>query len=266
AADGVYSMARLEPPGDKFDWVKSLNLDTRGVSTPRKNQVKMISSCPLPHADPGPPHCQLHPRPQLPPQPQPELQPDPDRCTPRSRSRRARHGEERKERGPPGPSPLRSPPQIPSTPSPSTLSTERHGRHPDLPSAPCLRKRVPERGRRPRPTYSKVEHIYDEPEGCAAAATTTREEIHPPPLVYDDPEEMRGDAWRIRVQLLTPKVTSIPSTQGWMTMLCPNAPEGVPHHQKKMRRMRRRRRRRREQEEEEEEEDSGYNNVMVKIV
>ncbi|KAE8277245.1 Docking protein 2 Downstream of tyrosine kinase 2 p56(dok-2) [Larimichthys crocea] len=56
-ADGVYSMTRLEPPVDKaLTGVKSLTLDTRGVPVPRKNQVKMISSCPLPQPapDPGP--------------------------------------------------------------------------------------------------------------------------------------------------------------------------------------------------------------------
>ncbi|GAA6230637.1 docking protein 2-like [Lates japonicus] len=48
-------LSRLEPPVDKvLTGVKSLTLDTRGVPVPRKNQVKMISSCPLPHAEPGP--------------------------------------------------------------------------------------------------------------------------------------------------------------------------------------------------------------------
>uniref|UniRef100_A0A8C9XN25 Docking protein 2 n=1 Tax=Sander lucioperca TaxID=283035 RepID=A0A8C9XN25_SANLU len=41
--------------------------------------------------------------------------------------------------------------------------------------------------------YRKVEHIYDEPEGYAAATPTQKS----PNSVYDDPEEMRGDAWRI---------------------------------------------------------------------
>lgn len=41
--------------------------------------------------------------------------------------------------------------------------------------------------------YGKVDHIYDEPEGCAAAPKGQN------PLtaasVYDDPEEMKRDAW-----------------------------------------------------------------------
>ncbi|CAK6983192.1 docking protein 2-like [Scomber scombrus] len=48
-------LSRLEPPIDKtLTGVKSLTLETRGLPIPRKNQVKMISSCPLPHAGPEP--------------------------------------------------------------------------------------------------------------------------------------------------------------------------------------------------------------------
>uniref|UniRef100_A0A3B4Y6V0 Docking protein 2 n=1 Tax=Seriola lalandi dorsalis TaxID=1841481 RepID=A0A3B4Y6V0_SERLL len=49
------------------------------------------------------------------------------------------------------------------------------------------------------PLYDSIDemkirnHIYDEPEGCAATA------------VYDDPEEMRGDAWRIMGTAADPK-------------------------------------------------------------
>lgn len=45
------------------------------------------------------------------------------------------------------------------------------------------------------PSYGKMEHIYDDPEGCAAAAE--EQESDPVTRVYDDPEEMKGDAWKI---------------------------------------------------------------------
>ncbi|MBN3272135.1 DOK2 protein, partial [Polyodon spathula] len=43
--------------------------------------------------------------------------------------------------------------------------------------------------RRKGSTY-KVDHIYDEPEGCAMAASATS--------LYDDPEEVRGHAWKLQ--------------------------------------------------------------------
>ncbi|KAG7217718.1 hypothetical protein INR49_021205 [Caranx melampygus] len=126
AADGVYSMARLEPPGDKvLTGVKSLNLDTRGGSTPRKNQVKMISSCPLPHADPGPaPTASSSPAHSSRLSPNLSSNPTPDQMY----SQITLPGErgtvrERKERG----TSLAPPPQItppdPEYSLPSTLST-----------------------------------------------------------------------------------------------------------------------------------------------
>uniref|UniRef100_A0A3Q4IH44 Docking protein 2 n=1 Tax=Neolamprologus brichardi TaxID=32507 RepID=A0A3Q4IH44_NEOBR len=48
-----------------------------------------------------------------------------------------------------------------------------------------------------------LDHIYDEPEGCAAAAKGQKST--PSTSVYDDPEEMRGDAWRIMGTAADPK-------------------------------------------------------------
>lgn len=48
------------------------------------------------------------------------------------------------------------------------------------------------------PTYSRVEHIYDEPEGFSVAQKL-------PASVYDDPEEVRGDAWKIMGTTADPK-------------------------------------------------------------
>lgn len=53
------------------------------------------------------------------------------------------------------------------------------------------------------PTYTKAEHIYDEPEGCSVA-------VRPPSSVYDDPEEVRGDAWKVMATTSDPKGHEFP--------------------------------------------------------
>lgn len=177
----------LEPPVDKtLTSVKSLTLDVRGGggATPRKNQVKMISSCPLP---------------------QPSTDPGPGSGS-----------------GPQSRDPTFS--QVPAS-----SAAEAGGRRECLvPLEPeyslpfdSLTTETPKAGRGPGlgesgsdPLYDsidemlirniflsdgggsasrKVEHIYDEPEGCAAPCL---QEVHA--SVYDDPEEVRGDAWRLK--------------------------------------------------------------------
>lgn len=49
-----------------------------------------------------------------------------------------------------------------------------------------------------RPNYSKAEHIYDEPEGRSGP-------VRPPTSVYDDPEEVRVDAWKVMATTTDPK-------------------------------------------------------------
>ncbi|NXS96467.1 DOK2 protein, partial [Jacana jacana] len=44
----------------------------------------------------------------------------------------------------------------------------------------------------PRPTTSKPDHIYDEPEGLSSH------------IVYDEPEEVKGEAWRLQAALEEP--------------------------------------------------------------
>lgn len=52
-------------------------------------------------------------------------------------------------------------------------------------------------------THTKAEHIYDEPEGCSAV-------VRPPLSVYDDPEEVRGDAWKVMATTSDPKGHEFP--------------------------------------------------------
>lgn len=183
-----------EPPVEKsLTSVKSLNPDVRGAAVPRKTQVKMISSCPLP-------------------------QPSTD----------------------PGPGPGSGPQAFSQVPSYS--ASEVGGRREcPVPLEPeyslpfdTVTADTPKAGQAPGPgesgsdplydsidemlirniflsdgggsTRRKVEHIYDEPEGCAAPCL---QEEHA--SVYDDPEEMRGDAWRVLGMADHPKGHDPPS-------------------------------------------------------
>uniref|UniRef100_A0A8C4S2U3 Docking protein 2 n=1 Tax=Erpetoichthys calabaricus TaxID=27687 RepID=A0A8C4S2U3_ERPCA len=53
---------------------------------------------------------------------------------------------------------------------------------------------------RSRESLSKDDHIYDEPEGCAFAAPTKGTT----PGLYDNPEEVRGSAWKLKGTLADP--------------------------------------------------------------
>ncbi|XP_054466816.1 docking protein 2 isoform X2 [Anoplopoma fimbria] len=200
-------LSRLEPPVDKMlTGVKSLTLDTRGV--PRKNQVKMISSCPLPHAGP---EAQS---------PKPSSSPNPDQTY--SQVILPTAAERGTKRGGGMPSPSTSPvaPQEPEYSLPfDTISVtfmtdilnshQAHGAQSRVESgADPLYDSIDEMKIRNiflnadadvAPADRKVEHIYDEPEGCAAPGPK------PPTSLYDDPEEMKGDAWRSMGTVADPK-------------------------------------------------------------
>lgn len=164
----------LEAPADEsLTSDTSLSVDVHGGSAPRKTQVKMMSSCPLPQSstDPGSgseqPYCQ----------------------GPRS----AEAGVRRECLAPPEPDY--------SLPFDTiTADVLKAGRDPDpgQPAADPLYDSIDEMRIRNiflsdagESACWKVEHIYDEPEGCAAPPQND------PGSVYDDPQEMRGDPWRI---------------------------------------------------------------------
>uniref|UniRef100_A0A3B4UCX5 Docking protein 2-like n=1 Tax=Seriola dumerili TaxID=41447 RepID=A0A3B4UCX5_SERDU len=238
AADGVYSMVtehhkdkesstpsqqqQLQPQLDKaLTGVKSLTLDTRGVPAPRKNQVKMISSCPLPHAEPGPNPA---PGPGSPEYSLPFDTINKNMMADILSSHPARGCE--------------------SSGDPLYDSIdEMKIRNVFLSDADAL-----------GPTYGKVEHIYDEPEGCAATAGASGgQKSTGPPSVYDDPEEMRGDAWRIMGTAADPKGHEYPYNPRVDDYAVPKRPQRAIHVTN-------------EEEEEDNEEDSPYNNVMVKMM
>lgn len=270
----ICPQSRLEPPVDKtLMAVKSLTLDTRGITVPRKNQVKMISSCPLPYAGPD-----LSPGPSA--APGPSTSPGPEQMysqitVPAAAVRGARMGKRGSDVAPTCASPL-----IPQEPEYSlpfdTIASnvmanllKSHQAHAESGADP-LYDSIDEMKIRnifhSDPvglTYGKVEHIYDEPEGCAAVATATANQ-EPPTSVYDDPEEMRGDAWKIMGTTTDPKGHEYPYNPKADDYAVPKRPQrlltqstneeergGAEEPQ--------------ENEEEPREELSPYNNVMVKM-
>ncbi|XP_023147267.2 docking protein 2 [Amphiprion ocellaris] len=282
AADGVYSMvsepptlhmvhhkdkespaaqqlqrpllSRLEPPVDKaLTGVKSLTLDPRGSSAPRKNQVKMISSCPLPHeSGPAPSQDQTYSQITLSAERQ-------------SRSVAKRSGSV----APPITPPLASKePEyslpfdtIASAVMADLLDPRTHGGRES--GADPLYDSIDEMKIRNMFEGVKVEHIYDEPEGCAATTGPV-----PTGSVYDDPEEMRGNAWRIMGTPVDPKGHEYPYNPRVDDYAVPKRPHrALPAAQSTSEEETEKGAEPEEEGEEQREElqDSPYTNVMVKM-
>ncbi|KAK2901550.1 docking protein 2 [Channa argus] len=220
-------LSRLEPPVDKvLTGVKSLTLDTRGLPVPRKNQVKMISSCPLPNAEAGPnpatgpvsiatPNARLSPNLSSTPTPGDMY----SQITMPVAIERGTKREKRGDRGGSVASPC-TPPVI--TPDPeyslpfdtiaknpmSNVRNSRRGRVSESTADPVydsidelkIRNVFPCKVDSFRQSDGKVEHIYDEPEGCAIPPAQKASLS-----LYDDPDEMRVEAWRIMGTAADPK-------------------------------------------------------------
>ncbi|XP_040010939.1 docking protein 2-like [Xiphias gladius] len=285
-------LSRLEPPVDKvLTGVKSLTLDVRGDPVPRKNQVKMISSCPLPHAEPGPnpapgpsstPTHNSRLSPKLSSSPNPEkmysqvtMPPTGERGTKR----------ERKERRGSLVLPC-TPPQISPEPEYSLpfdtiaknvmadILNSHQARVSESSADPLydsidemkVRNIVPSEVNNLGPTYGKVEHIYDEPEGCAAAAGEHKST--PPTSVYDDPEEMRGGAWRIMGTAADPKGHEYPYNPRVDDYAVPKRPQRafLVNQSTNKEEDEEDREQKEEEEQREEQRDSLYNNVVMKMV
>lgn len=281
--------SRLEPPVDKMlTGVKSLTLDTRGVPAPRKNQVKMISSCPLPHAEPG---SNLAPGPGstttscLSPNVSsgPNLGDTYSQITLPAAVERGTKREKRVERGGNLATPC-TPPAINPEPEYSlpfdtiakNVMVNILNSHQSADStADPLYDSIDEMKIRnvflsDVDTPGKVEHIYDEPEGCATPAQNL------PPSVYDDPEEMRRDAWKIMGTAADPKGHEYPYNPRVDDYAVPKRPQRafpVRQSTKEEEEDKEDEEEDEEQQQEEQEEleeeahrNSPYNNVMVKMV
>ncbi|XP_048856685.1 docking protein 2 [Brienomyrus brachyistius] len=231
------SRSRLELPADKMlTGVKSLNIDTR--PPPQKNQVKSISSCPLLNSEDST-YSQI--------------------SMPREQGERVERAQEM-----PSSKPVQdSEYSLPFDAIAKSLSTilvasqsfkmedegcreasvdgEEHS-DPlyDSIDESAIRSAIRKKSAK-KPTYTKAEHIYDEPEGCAAEVIAASD----PLSFYDNPEEFKGHAWKY-------KGCADPS--GHEYPYNPNIDDyAVPKPPRKALLVN------------EEEEDSPYDNVMVKI-
>lgn len=191
---------RLEMPTDKhLTGVKSLNLDVRPL--PKKNQVKNFRSCPLANteneaysratvslADKDIPDRAEQEEQHQPLRPC-SSSPDSDYSLPFDNIAKNLMVDILT------PSRL-TPPKVVET----YLSDKTGGSHEK--STEPLYDSIDESAIRPFPQKRRsnkypMEHIYDEPEGCATKPNA-------PTALYDDPEEVRGNAWRIRGALDDP--------------------------------------------------------------
>lgn len=239
---------RLEPPVDKLlTGVKSLNLDIRSPP-PRKNQVKTICSCPLPKGEGETysvinlptergveqgEHSSLPHNPHHPPDPEYSLPFDTiakkimsDMAT----SQQA-FGRWVTEQG---------------SDKPGCKGDEARDPLYDSIDESVIRSALMSRAEGSIPTYQKAEHIYDEPEGCALL--TLKPTI--PASVYDDPEEVKGHAWRFMGTVVDPNGHEYPYNPQVDDYAVPKPPKrafppGIPTQDV--------------------EEDSPYDNVMVKM-
>ncbi|XP_008299094.1 docking protein 2 [Stegastes partitus] len=249
-------LSRLEPPVDKaLTGVKSLTLDTRGAAAPRKNQVKMISSCPLPHESGSAPK----------PGPAPNQDQTYSRIT-LSAERQSRREKRSGSVAPPCTPPLLTKEPEYSLPFDTIASSVMADLLDQQPpggresGADPLYDSIDEMKIRNVFEAVKVEHIYDEPEGCAAGGGQIQ-----PGSVYDDPEEMRGDAWRIMGTPADPKGHEYPYNPRVDDYAVPKRPQRAFSAVQSTSEEEQEQGAEPEEEQREELQDSPYTNVMVKM-
>lgn len=245
--------SRLETPTDKYlTGVKSLNLDTRPL--PRKNQVKNFRSCPLANTE-----DEAYSRVTA-PLSEKEI---PDRVV---------HEEQHQTLRPcaSSPDPEYSLPfdNINKKVMMDILASSHLGQQKE----PCLSNETTDSNKKtveplydsidesairsfpqkPKRHSSKypVEHIYDEPEGCATMP-------HAPTALYDDPEEVRGNAWRTLGAVNDPSGHEFPYNAHVDDYAVPKPPRRARIPEQEIRQI--------GTQAEDDEDSSPYDNVMVKI-
>ncbi|CAM4715322.1 unnamed protein product [Leuciscus chuanchicus] len=235
-------LTRLEAPTDKLlTGVKSLNLDTR--PPPRKNQVKNFRSCPLANTE-----DEMYSR---------AMAPDPDRASP---------GEKRepKDRRSTCSNPEDSDYSLPfdtiaknvmvdilsaSNPPPALVEPScENDKKGNVENTEPLYDSIDETAIRTRFTNKKtksykMEHIYDEPEGCGVAPSV-------PPSLYDEPEEVKGHAWKMLGTVMDPSGHEYPYNASVDDYAVPKPPRRALLSKQK---------------DSEEEDGSPYDNIMVKV-
>ncbi|XP_052419687.1 docking protein 1 [Carassius gibelio] len=240
----IPQQTRLEANAEKLlTGVKSLTLDTRPA--PRKSQVKNFRSCPLVNSE-----DEMYSR---------AMAPDPDRGSP---------GEKRepKDQGSTFSNSEYSDYSLPfdniaknvlgdilSASNPPPMFVEPSGENDkkgnienteplyDIIDETAIRNRFSNKKTHP---YKKMEHIYDEPEGCGVAPSV-------PPSLYDEPEEVKGHAWKMLGTVMDPSGHEYPYNASADDYAVPKPPRRALLSKQK---------------DNEEEDSSPYDNIMVKGV
>ncbi|XP_027024056.2 docking protein 2 [Tachysurus fulvidraco] len=250
---------RLEAPTDKhLTGVKSLNIETRPL--PRKNQVKNFRSCPLANTE-DEAYSQV-----TAPLSDKEI---PDRVV---------HEEQHQMLRPCSSSPdteyslpfdsiaknimmdilasshLGPPKVVEPCLSDETRADNEKTAEPlyDSIDESAIRS-IPQKPKRHSNKYP-VEHIYDEPEGCAAM---------PPAALYDDPKEVRGNAWKTLGAVNDPSGHEFPYNAHVDDYAVPKPPRRarIPEQERE----RGEKSRRTGIQAEDEEDTSPYDNVIMKM-
>nr|XP_001341514.7 docking protein 2 isoform X1 [Danio rerio] len=237
-------LSRLDAPTEKLlTGVKSLNLDTR--PPPRKSQVKNFRSCPLANTE-----DEMYSR---------AMAPDPERGSPKEKR-------ELKDRRSTCSNPEESdyslpfdtiaknvmvdifattnfPPNAGESNCENNKKGTAENTEPlyDIIDESAIRSRF---ANKQTHSYKRVEHIYDEPEGCGVAPNA-------PPSLYDEPEEVKGHAWKMLGTVMDPSGHEYPYNASVDDYAVPKPP---------------RRALLAKQMEGEEEDCSPYDNIMVKVM
>ncbi|XP_047011315.1 docking protein 2 isoform X2 [Ictalurus punctatus] len=255
---------RLETPADKhLTGVKSLNLDARPL--PRKNQVKNFRSCPLANTED---EAYSRVTAGLPDKENPD---------------RAEHEEQHQMLRPCSSTPdseyslpfdnisknvmmdiftsSHLPPPMVVEPSSSNESGDGKEKMAeplyDSIDESAIRS-LPQKPKRHSSKYHGVEHIYDEPEGCATAPPA-------PTALYDDPEEVRGNAWKTLGSLTDPSGHEFPYSAHVDDYAVPKPPRRARIPEQERERGEKRRMAGTQSRNEDDEDSSPYDNVMVKM-
>ncbi|CAL8343772.1 unnamed protein product [Lota lota] len=242
--------SHLEPPADKvLTGMKSLTLETREIPISRKSQVKSILSCPL-----------LSSSLDLPPSPDPSsyqapssnppLHPDPEMTyaqVSKTAGKPGVSGTDREKRKPKakareGGSVPPCPPGLLLLQEPAySLPFDHVATHVTADSQEMFRRvsmadplydiiddsQIKQvllaKAASSRSTYSKAEHIYDQPERYGAAV--------PAPAPMYDELEVRGNAWRTMGIDIEPTVHEVPCNAATDSYAIPKLWRRPPAHQ-----------------------------------
>lgn len=250
---------RLEMPTDKhLTGVKSLNLDTRPL--PRKNQVKNFRSCPLANTEDEAYSCVTAPLPdkEIPDRVEQEEQhqtlrpcsstPDMEYSLPFDNIAKKIMKD------------ILTSSHLEAGLSNENIDSKEKSAEPlyDSIDESAIRFVPQNPPKRHSSKYPPVEHIYDEPEGCATTPLA-------PVALYDDPEEVRGNAWKTLGDIYDPSGHEFPYNAQVDDYAVPKPPRRARIREQERERGEKSRMPGIRNMTEDDEDASPYDNVMLKI-